>query len=128
MDNRTAEILKRFSESWDETEVFVQELIEVNPEFEAFTQFQQFINEQRNTGADKYFRLGTSVCRLLFSRSVLSYIRRDQKTILIEAIGRDGFEVSLRDGDKIYREYRTKSLNDERLLALFETLKHTLVD
>ena len=128
MDKRTVEILKRFSESWDETEIFVQELIETNPEFEGFKQFKQFINGQRNAGEDKYFRLGTSVCRLLFSRSVVHGLRRDQKSILIEAIGRDGFEVSLRDGDKIYREYRIKSLNDEKLLALFETLRHTLVD
>jgi hypothetical protein len=47
---------------------------------------------------------------------------------MIEAINKNDFEVTLRDGGRIYRQYRINDLTDERLGKLLKTLKHTLVD
>ncbi|MCA6385324.1 MAG: hypothetical protein IM620_17755, partial [Cytophagales bacterium] len=45
-----------------------------------------------------------------------------------EAIDTDDFEVTLRDGEKLYRQYRIKNFEDVRLTKLLRTLKDTLVD
>ncbi len=54
--------------------------------------------------------------------------RPDQKHIRIEVYDHNVFEVTLRDGNKAYREYRLTSLKDPRLSKLLQTLKDTLVD
>jgi hypothetical protein len=64
---------------------------------------------------------------LILSRSVDFGLRKDQKYLKIETIDANDFEVILRDGGKVYREYRN-NLNDYRLTNLLQTLKHTLVD
>lgn len=38
------------------------------------------------------------------------------------------FEVSLLDGEKVYQEFRVNNLNDQQIINLLQTLKHTLVD
>ena len=65
---------------------------------------------------------------LMISRSVNHGLRTDQKYIRIEAVGQDDFEVSLRDGNKTYRQYRIKDLKDIRVTKLLQTLKSTLID
>jgi len=65
MDDRTAEILKRFDESWIQTEAF--------------------------------------------------YDRND-------------FEVTMRDGEKLYRQYRVNQLKDAQVSKLLQTLKSVLID
>jgi hypothetical protein len=65
---------------------------------------------------------------LILSRSVDFGLRKDQKYLKIETIDANDFEVILRDGGKVYREYRINNLNDYRLTNLLQTLKHTLVD
>jgi len=65
---------------------------------------------------------------LLLSRSVNFGLRMEQKCIKIELIDVNDFEVSLKDGDKIYRQYRLRELNDQRVSKLLKTLKSTLVD
>jgi len=65
---------------------------------------------------------------LIISRSVDQDLRMDQKQIQIEAIDISDFEVTLKDGEKIYRQYRLGNLEDMRLSQLLATLKHTLID
>ena len=127
MDERTKEILKRFNSSWVETEKFYENLINNYPGFERLRFIKQFIDTLKQNGYDKFFRLGTSVYILVISRSVDHGLRRDQKHIKIDTYD-DKFEVTLRDGDKIYRQYSLGSLDDIRMEKLLATLKHTLID
>jgi hypothetical protein len=127
MDERTSEIIKRFNKSWAETEKFYDNLIGHYPGFERLKPIRQFIAILKQNGEDKFFRLGTSMHVLIISRSVDHGLRRDQKHIKIEAYD-DKFEVIMRDGDKVYRQYMVDSLNDIRVAKLLRTLKDTLID
>lgn len=128
MDQRTAEILKRFSESWKATEEFYDDLIDHYPGFEKLKPLRQFIDKLRHEGEEMYFRAGTSMHTLILSRSVDFGLRIDQKYIKIEVIDLNDFEITFRDGEKIHRDYRIINLDDDRLAKLIQTLKHTLVD
>lgn len=128
MDARTKEILNRFHESWTQTQNYFNDLIENYPGFERLKPIRDFIASGRQKGDDKFFRLGASMHTLIFSRSVDHGLRPDQKQISIEPITENDFEVILRDGTKIYRQYRISDLKDTQLTKLLETLKHTLVD
>ena len=127
MDERTAEILKRFSESWKETEKFYGHLIDDITGWDKLIPLYIFIQKLRKAGEDKSFRLGTAIQHLIISRSVENGLRPDQKFIKIQALD-NSFIVSLRDGKKLYREYTIKDLDDERLTGLLQTLKTTLID
>ena len=128
MDERTAEIIHRFKSSWTDTKDFYDKLIANHSGWDKLNPLRKFIDILEEKGEDNYFRLGTSVDRLLISRSVDHGLRVDQKYIMIEIIDRNDFEVTMRDGDKVYRQYRINNLGDERLDKLLKTLKHTLVD
>lgn len=128
MDKRTIEILTRFSKSWIETENHYNKLIENYEGFEKLKPIRHFIVLLKEKGEDKYFRLGTSMHALLISRSVNHGLRLDQKYIRIDTLDANDFEVSLRDGTKVFREYRIKHLNDSKLIQLMHTLKHILID
>ncbi|OOQ59641.1 hypothetical protein [Mucilaginibacter pedocola] len=125
--DRTAEILHRFEASWSETELHYKDLLDNYPGWERTRPVLKFIEELRAAGWGKYFRLGTSIHRLIISRSVNFGLRADQKYVMIEAYDNQ-FEVTLRDGYKSYRKYRVDNLYDERVMKLLETLKGTLVD
>ena len=128
MDSRTEEILLRFSDSWDETEKFYDDLINNYPGWDRLKPISNYIIKLREKGEHKYFRLGTSMHTLIISRSVNFGLRDDQKCIKIEAVNMDDYEVTMRDAKKIYREYRINNLEDPRLEKLIATLKSTLVD
>ena len=128
MDERTAEILARFKNSWVDTKFFYDDLIANYPGWEKLVPLRTFIDSLEANGEDRFFRLGTSVDRLLISRSVEHGLRPDQKYVMVDTIDKNDFLVTLRDGENIYREYRITKLTDERLGALLKTLKHTLVD
>ena len=128
MDDRTQEILKRFSKSWTETEKSYDELIALYPGWEKLIPLRQYITQLKEQGADKLFRAGTSMHSLILSRSVDFGLRDDQKYLKIETITTNDFEITFRDGAKVYREYRIKHLEDNKLTNLLQTLKHTLVD
>lgn len=127
MDERTKEIVKRFRDSWTETEKFYDDLIANYPGFERLKPIRQFIATLKQNGEDKFFRLGTSVHILLISRSVNHGFRLDQKHIKIDAFD-DKFEVTLRDSDKVYSQYKVDSLDDIRVTKLLRTLKDILID
>jgi len=128
MDERTIEILNRFAKSWAETESLYNDLIDNYEGFEKLKPVLHFILTLKKKGEDKYFRLGTSMHILVISRSVNHGLRPDQKCLKIEAIATNDFEVIFQEGDKIYRKYRIKSLDDIKLTNSLQTLKHTLVD
>ena len=127
MDDRTTEILKRFKNSWAETEQFLDELIDKYAGFERLKPIRQFIATLKQNGEDKFFRLGTSVHILIISRSVNHGLRLDQKHIKIDAFDTK-FEVTLCDGNKVYRQYLVDNLDDNRVTKLLRTLKDTLID
>jgi len=127
MNERTEEIVKRFSESWDETQKFYSHLIDDVTGWDKLIPVYLFIQKQQKAGQDKFFRLGNSIHHLIISRSVASALRPDQKFIKVDARDKS-FVVSLRDGTKMYREYTIKDLEDERFTGLLQTLKSTLVD
>jgi hypothetical protein len=127
MNERTNEIVKRFNSSWTETKNFYDDLIKNYAGFERLKPVQQFIETLQQNGEDKFFRLGTSIHDLIISRSVENGLRKDQKYIKIETYD-NKFEVTLRDGSKIYREYLVDSLEDIKVKKLLKTLKDTLAD
>jgi len=128
MDERTIEILKRFAKSWVETANLYSDLIDNYEGFERLKPVLNFILTLKEKGEDKYFRLGTSMHILIISRSVNHGLRNDQKHLKIEAVYTNDFEVIFQEGEKIYRRYRIKSLDDSKLTNSLKTLKHTLVD
>jgi hypothetical protein len=87
METRTDEIIKRFKDSWTETELFYDDLIKNHPGFDHLKPLRQFISDLRDKEEFNHFRLGTSVHFLIISRSVAHGLRSDQKSIKIEAIG-----------------------------------------
>jgi hypothetical protein len=127
MDKRTAEILRRFSSSWADTQNFFDDLVNNYKGFDRLKPVRAFIARLKQNGGEESFRLGTSVHSLIISRSVDHGLRKDQKYIRIEAYAK-GFEVSLRDGEKIYRKYILESLEDTKVANLLKTLESTLVD
>ena len=127
MDERTTEILKRFNNSWTETEKFYDNLINNYSGFERLKPVKKFIETLQQNGEDKFFRLGTSVHILVISRSVDHGLRRDQKHIKIDAYD-NKFEVTLRDGHRTYRQFFVESLGDISVAKLLRTLKDTLID
>ena len=127
MNNRTLEITKRFEESWIETEN-IFDLFLKNDGFQRLKPVKQFITDLKLKGANRNFRIGTSLYYLIFSRSVEHGLRDDQKYIKIDTIGLNDYEVIFRDGFKKYREYRISDLNDVRLEKLLKTLQETLAD
>jgi len=126
MNERSTEILKRFSQSWAETEKFFRDLVEKHG-WERLTQLFGFIEKLRQQGYEKSFRLGASVNRLIISRSVEHGLRDDQKYIVIDILEPRNIEIILRDGIKIYREYQIESLDDSRLEKLIKTLGSELI-
>jgi len=128
MDERTIEIINRFTNSWTQTEKFYDNLINNYPEFENFRPIRKFISKLKQQGENKFFRLGTFIHDLSFSRSVDGNLRPDQKFLKIETINSNDFEVTFRDGEKIYRQYRISDLDDMRLKKLLQTLKEILAD
>ena len=126
MDSRTTEITKRFQNSWEETQRTF-DLFD-NCEFERLIPVKEFIAYLKEKGYGHHFRIGTSLYRLIFSRSVERGLRDDQKRIEIDTIALNDYEIIFSDGFNKYREYRISNLNDERLTKLLETLKGTLVD
>ena len=115
MEKRAVEILSRFNKSWNETEKFYDDLMNDSYWFKKLTSLRQFISIRRQEGEDKYFRAGTSMHILILSRSVDFGLRTDQKCLKIQTLGINDFEIILRDGEKIYREYRIKDLSDPGL-------------
>ncbi|MEM6516963.1 MAG: hypothetical protein AAF688_12325 [Bacteroidota bacterium] len=132
MDNRTEEIIRRFEKSWTETESFYRDLLENYDGFSFVEPILELIRKMKDSGESQNFRIGTSMHTLVISRSVDHGLRNDQKEIRIEKVNdlKDGFEyeVIMRQGDELYREYRVTDLSDERVMKLIKTLKKTLID
>jgi hypothetical protein len=126
MDDRTIEILKRFDDSWNKTFCFYDDLI-VNG-WTKVIPIKEFLTDLDHAGGRRLFRLGTSVYVLIISRSVDHGLRSDQKYIRIDPINANDFEITMSDGDKLYREYRVNDLKDIRVTKLLQTLKRVLVD
>lgn len=132
MDIRTEEIIKRFENSWNETESFYRDLLENYQGFQFVSPILELIEKLKELGEFRNFRIGTSMHTLVISRSVEHGLRDDQKEIRIERINDlpDAFEyeVIMRQGGKIYRKHRVRDLNDEKVMKLVKTLKGTLID
>jgi hypothetical protein len=128
MENVKEEIQRRFNKSWIETEMFYDDLIKNYPDFAKLKPLRQLISLLKIKGEDKFFRIGTSLHTLVISRSVDFGLRTDQKYIKIETIGVNDFEVTFRDGEKIYRQYRVIDLSDIKVTKLLKTLKDVLID
>ena len=126
MNNRTIEIISCFEKSWNETENIFDMLLENG--FERLIPVREFISELKEKGENQNFRIGASLYRLIFSRSVEHGLRGDQKKLIIDTLDKNDYEIILRDGFKKYREYRINDLNDIKLTKLLETLKVTLID
>jgi|GEM_PF-1070969 len=127
------EIEQRFYQSWLETEAFYQDLLQKKPIKFSFVQpYLSLIQSMKDAGEWRYFRLGTSMHTLVFSRSVGHGLRYDQKEIRIEWMTntQDGFEyqVTLRDGYQVYRQFRVSELTNPKVKNLLKTLKAALID
>ncbi len=127
MNERTQEIINRFEKSWNDTLERYQMLIN-NGGFDKWIPIRDLIIKMKENGDWKHFRIGTSMFTLIFSRSVDFGLRTDQKHVKIETLNFNDYEITFRDADKLYREYRISDLNDIRLTKLLKTLKGTLID
>ncbi|HRK82517.1 MAG TPA: hypothetical protein PLZ12_13815 [Saprospiraceae bacterium] len=116
MDERTKDIIKYFSDSRNETAVFYDDY----PGFERLKPIRQFIATLQQNGEGGFFRFGISVHMLIISRSVNKGLRPDQKFIIINAYDCK-FEVTFRDGYKVYRQYMVDTLDDTRVTKLLRT-------
>jgi len=126
MDTSAQEILNRFSKSWTETQAKYEDLIN-SPEFNGLIPLYLFIQKLKQAGEDKFFRLGTAMQHLIFSRSAEAELRQGQKFITLEA-KHNSFVVTLKDSAKMYRQYSIKDLDDERLTGLLQILKDTVIE
>jgi hypothetical protein len=127
MNEHTAEIIKRFENSWVEAENFYDDLIHNYSGSEEIKQIKNFISDHKNLGENKVFRIGTSIYILIISRSVNHGLEMGQKRIIIEPCDTK-FKVTFSDGGKIFRQYLLDNLKDEKIIKLLKTLKATLVD
>jgi hypothetical protein len=127
MDIGTEEILKRFDESWTGTQLFYNDLIDNNPALDNLIPLYLFIQKLKKAGGNRSFRLGTSKQDLVFSRSLESSLRPDQKFITVQSKD-NSFTISFRDARKLHKEYRIKDLDDELLKGLLQTLKLVPID
>ena len=123
MNNRSKEITSHFEKSWYETEKIFDMLLENG--FERLVPVREFITELKEKDESHNFRIGTSMYRLIFSRSIEHGLREDQKQVTIDTLDKNDYEINLRDGIK---KYRISDLNDIKLTKLLETLKGTLID
>ncbi len=127
MNNKTELIINCFEKSWNETLERYQMLIN-NGGFDKWIPIRDLIIEMKENSEWKHFRIGTSMFTLIFSRSVDFGLRTDQKHVKIETLNFNDYEIALRDGEKVYREYRISDLKDTRLTKLLNTLRGTLID
>ncbi len=127
MKSRNEEILNRFEKSWNETYDRFQTLINKG-DFDELLPISDLISEMKDKGEWKYFRIGTSMFTLIFSRSLDFGLRTDQKYLKIEAIDFKLYEVTFRDAYKVYREFLISDLKDTRLTKLLHTLKELSLD
>ncbi len=128
MNDRTQEILNRFNSSWDETEEYYEDLINNYKGFEKLKPILNFIKKLKSNGENNHFRIGTSVHILVFSRSVNFGLRDDQKVLTIDAIYDGRYEVTFKEGCKIYRKYDMNTFDEEIIMKLLASLKSTLID
>ena len=126
MDNRSLEIVSRFENSWKKTEYTLESLCENG--FERLLPVRNFIVELKQKGENQHFRIGTSLYRLIFSRSVDHGLRDDQKHIVIDTVNNYEYIITFKDGLKAFRRYKINDLHDPKLTRLLATLKRTLVD
>ena len=69
-----------------------------NCEFERLIPIKDFNACLKEKGYDRHFRIGTSLCKLIFSRSVDRGLRDDQKCIKIDTIALNDYEIIFSDG------------------------------
>lgn len=128
MDDRTKEIINKFEQSWIDTALVYDWLMKDHSWFENLRPLQEFIANLKASGESINFRLGTSLHFLIISRSVDHGLRPDQKYIRIEVVDKNDYDVCLRDGHTVYRQFRIAEFEDLRLAKLLRTLKDTLID
>ena len=134
MDERTTEIFSRFKKSWDDTEAHYDMLFQYDG-WEFLTELRGFITELRQQNFDKKFRIGTSMYRLIFSRSIEHGLRKDQKQLAIDAFDNGNYNIMFYDFTapgkliKKYDEFSTTELRgNQRLLNNLNKLANTEVD
>jgi len=126
MNNQNLEITSRFEKSWNEKEKIFDMLLENG--FERLIPLREFISKLKAKGENQHFRIGTSLYRLIFSRSIEHGLRDDQKQLIIDTLDKNDYKIIFRDGYKKYKEYRISDLNEVRLIKLLETLKGSIAD
>lgn len=128
MENRNQEIINRFNESWIIIKNRYVDLVQNYNGFENLKFIIMFIDELNAKNYNNFFRLGMSMHRLIISRSVDNGLRLDQKYIMIETIEANRFEITLKDGVRIYKQFNSEHLNDLRIFKVLKILKDTLID
>ena len=134
MDKRTTEILSRFKKSWDDTEAHYDMLFQYDG-WEFLRELRVFLTELRRQNFDEKLRIGTSMHRLIFSRSIEHGLRKDQKQLVIEAFDNGNYDIMFYDftapGELIkkYDEFSTTELRgNQRLLNNLNKLANTVAD
>lgn len=134
MDARTEIIQQLFEDSWKSTLEIYDDLLTVGSWF-FLNELRTFICELYNQSFNKKFRIGTSMERLIFSRSVEHGLRPDQKRVLIEPFSNERYHIRFYDfntpGDRIqvFDEFTTENLSgNKRLLNNLTKLSNVLVD
>ncbi len=128
MDEKASEILRHFSASWTEVEVFFDDKIKKSFEFEHLIPLRQFISKLKKGSNEKYFRLGYYKQNLIISRSANPKLKKHQHFIQIQSVAIDKFIVLFGNQEYVQKEFTVKNLDDVRLTKLLDELKEVPIE
>ena len=102
-----------FLESWNEMEIYFQDLSTVD-DYKFTKPVVQIIAYLRSKNHDKDLRAGKSMWILFLSRSKHWGLRDDQHSIGIEPTQNNTFNVFYSDGENILSRFETSELKDNK--------------
>jgi len=121
------EIAESFAQSWLHTENKYAQIIDEYEGFNFLVPLYLLIQKMKAAGEDRFFRLGTANRKLHFSRSAQPQLRPAQQYLEIDAREK-AFVVTLKDAQKMHRQFTLKDLEDERFTGLLQKLKDLPID
>lgn len=118
--------IERFQQSWRDVEKQLEQRIDDDGVIYLVPLFM-LVQRMSAAGEDRCFRLHTMNRKLLFSRSARSQFRNSQVYLELELM-ENNFVVTLRDIEKMHRQFTIKDLDDERFIGLLQTVRDLPID
>ncbi len=118
--------IERFQQSWRDAEKELEQRIDEDGVI-YLVPLLMLVQRMKAAGEDRCLRLQTMNKKLLFSRSARIQFRNTQLYLDLELM-ENNFVVTLRDLDKMHRQFTLKDLDDERFTVLLQTVKDLDID